>query len=180
MLVLTRRIGQQIVLPGRGVTIDVIDVERNQVRIGISATADVGVHRSEVGNRIHYQSRSQPGDNITPKNQAAELVAELSPPKTTKVLQPDLDQRLAEWIIRRTGSQINRLSVKTIGDGIVISGSASSYYARQLAQAAVKEILDTWSPHLLQSVEYEIDVVDGTSVTAPGRTGGSSAYIATD
>ena len=37
MLVLARRIGQQIVLPGYGVTIDIVGLTKSQVRIGIEA-----------------------------------------------------------------------------------------------------------------------------------------------
>ncbi len=132
MLVLTRKIGQQIVLPECEVTIEVLNVGKNQVRLGIAAPADVPVHRSEVWDRIHHRRENRRGG--------------------------DLDLRLAEWIGRRTSGRIRRLSVKTIGDRTVISGSAASYYALQLAQAAVSEVLDTWNPLPLPNVEYEIDI----------------------
>ena len=51
MLVLARKTGQQIVLPECGVTIEVLNVGKNQVRLGIAAPADIPVHRSEVWDR---------------------------------------------------------------------------------------------------------------------------------
>lgn len=52
MLVLTRKVGQQIVLPGCGVTIEVIDAGKNRVRLGVAAPANVPVHRRELWERI--------------------------------------------------------------------------------------------------------------------------------
>jgi carbon storage regulator len=51
MLVLTRTIGQRIKI-GDDVSITVLGVQGNQVRIGIRAPRDVSVHREEVYNRI--------------------------------------------------------------------------------------------------------------------------------
>ena len=51
MLILTRRVGETVVI-GRDVTINVIGVKGNQVRLGIDAPADVAVHRGEVADRI--------------------------------------------------------------------------------------------------------------------------------
>ena len=47
MLVLTRRLSQSIKI-GDGIEITVIEVRGDQVRIGISAPADVPIHRTEV------------------------------------------------------------------------------------------------------------------------------------
>ena len=51
MLILTRRVGEQIVI-GDDITVTVLRVEGNQVRIGIGAPHDVPVHREEVHKRI--------------------------------------------------------------------------------------------------------------------------------
>jgi carbon storage regulator len=59
MLVLTRKVGQQIVLPGCGVTINVIDAGKHRVRLGVAAPADVPVHRGELWERIR-QPRESP------------------------------------------------------------------------------------------------------------------------
>ena len=52
MLVLSRKIGERIVLPGCGVTLTVLQVCGNSVRLGVTAPADVAVHREEVWQRI--------------------------------------------------------------------------------------------------------------------------------
>ncbi len=51
MLILSRRIGEKIVI-GDNVTITVLGVKGNQVRVGIEAPRDVPVHREEIYQRI--------------------------------------------------------------------------------------------------------------------------------
>lgn len=51
MLILTRRIGERLVI-GDDITITVLEVKGNQVRIGTNAPDNVSVHREEVYNRI--------------------------------------------------------------------------------------------------------------------------------
>ena len=51
MLVLSRKIGERIVLPGCGVTVTVLESRGNQVRLGITAPAGVAVHREELRRR---------------------------------------------------------------------------------------------------------------------------------
>lgn len=48
MLVVTRRIGEEIMLPDCGVTIAVVSVAGSKVKLGVTAPAGVPVHRSEV------------------------------------------------------------------------------------------------------------------------------------
>ena len=52
MLVLSRRLGESIVLPDCQATVNVIGVSGNRVRMGITAPGDVAVHRSEVWARV--------------------------------------------------------------------------------------------------------------------------------
>lgn len=48
MLVLSRKVGQRIVLPQCGITITVLGIQGNRVRVGIDAPASIDVFREEV------------------------------------------------------------------------------------------------------------------------------------
>jgi carbon storage regulator len=52
MLVLSRKIGQRIVVPHCELAVAVLAVDGNTVRLGISAPTDVGVYREELWVRI--------------------------------------------------------------------------------------------------------------------------------
>ncbi len=51
MLILTRRVGETLMI-GDSVSVTVLGVKGNQVRIGINAPKDVAVHREEIFQRI--------------------------------------------------------------------------------------------------------------------------------
>lgn len=54
MLILTRRVGETLMI-GEAVTVTVLGVKGNQVRIGITAPKDVAVHREEIFQRLHRE-----------------------------------------------------------------------------------------------------------------------------
>ena len=55
MLILTRRVGESLMI-GDDVTITVLGVKGNQVRIGVKAPKEVAVHREEILTRIEEAS----------------------------------------------------------------------------------------------------------------------------
>jgi carbon storage regulator len=54
MLILTRRVGETLMV-GDDVTVTVLGVKGNQVRIGVNAPKDVSVHREEIYERIQRE-----------------------------------------------------------------------------------------------------------------------------
>ena len=58
MLILTRRAGETVMI-GSDVTITVLGVKGNQVRLGINAPKDVAVHREEIYERIKSEKASE-------------------------------------------------------------------------------------------------------------------------
>ena len=61
MLILTRRVGEAVKI-GESVTITVLGVKGNQVRIGVDAPRDVAGHREEIFERIRHDQDA--GGNV--------------------------------------------------------------------------------------------------------------------
>ncbi len=56
MLILTRKPGEKIIIGGE-ITLTVLGVKRNQVRLGIDAPTEVPVHRHEIYQRIQAEKQ---------------------------------------------------------------------------------------------------------------------------
>jgi carbon storage regulator len=63
MLILTRRVGEAVVIDEE-VTVTVLGVKGNQVRIGVNAPKSVSVHREEIFERIKNE-RASTGDKFS-------------------------------------------------------------------------------------------------------------------
>ncbi len=67
MLILTRRVGETVMI-GDDVTITVLGVKGNQVRVGISAPKNVAVHREEIYERIKREQQPEEVATEKPKS----------------------------------------------------------------------------------------------------------------
>jgi len=69
MLILTRRVGETVMI-GDDVTITVLGVKGNQVRVGINAPKNIAVHREEIYERIKRERQAEAADKPLPKPDA--------------------------------------------------------------------------------------------------------------
>lgn len=62
MLILTRRVGEALMI-GDEVTVTVLGVKGNQVRVGVNAPKSVSVHREEIYERIQREEKDESAGN---------------------------------------------------------------------------------------------------------------------
>jgi carbon storage regulator len=67
MLILTRRVGETLMI-GDAITVTILGVKGNQVRVGVNAPKDVAVHREEIYQRIQqeHEGGEQSPDDSSP------------------------------------------------------------------------------------------------------------------
>ena len=68
MLILTRRAGETVMI-GDKVSVTIVAIQGNQVRIGVDAPRDIEVHREEIYQKIHEGKQERPA--MTPDTAAA-------------------------------------------------------------------------------------------------------------
>ena len=63
MLILTRRVGETLMI-GDNVSVTVLRVKGNQVRLGVNAPADVSIHREEIFERIQKEADAPVDESV--------------------------------------------------------------------------------------------------------------------
>ena len=74
MLVLTRSVGERLIINDGEIKLSVLEVKGSQVRLGIDAPRDVAVHREEVFDRIRAEIQKEAA-NLVLQEGTVEVVA---------------------------------------------------------------------------------------------------------
>ncbi len=66
MLILTRRVGETVMI-GNDITVTVLGVKGNKVRVGVNAPREVPVHREEIYERVRAEELAATQGNAARK-----------------------------------------------------------------------------------------------------------------
>ncbi len=144
MLVLSRKVGEEIVLPGCGVTIGVVGVRGSKVRLGVTAPPEVHVRRQELA------------------------LSDSGPPSDSRRRADHEWQRaIHRKIVERTHGRVSDIEVELDDGRLIVRGRSKTYYGKQLACAAALEILDTLEPERARQVELDVEVARGPTGDEP-------------
>lgn len=80
MLVLTRRLGETIVI-GDDVVIKIVDIHGKQIRIGIEAPSEISVYRGEIYERIMLENKAAAGAAAGDLKSVTDTIKRLIPAK---------------------------------------------------------------------------------------------------
>jgi carbon storage regulator len=77
MLILTRKVGETLMI-GDEVTVTVLGVKGNQVRIGVNAPKEVAVHREEIYDRIRKEQQDEGAETASYEEESDSTAQELA------------------------------------------------------------------------------------------------------
>jgi carbon storage regulator len=84
MLVLTRKLGQAIVI-GDSIEIAIVEIKGDQVRLGITAPKDIAIHRKEVYEQVLQENKQAAMADLESSDQIMEILSETTQKKNNQV-----------------------------------------------------------------------------------------------
>ena len=84
MLILTRRVGETVVI-GNDVTVTVLGVKGNQVRLGVNAPREVAVHREEIFERIKREQTEEKPRPASERHDRSPVAAKIAAARRIRV-----------------------------------------------------------------------------------------------